>query len=253
MALDITEQRQAIAQLRSANHRLENLAAEQAKHLREIASELTCTEQRERDRLQELLHDNIQPLLVAARLSLCGLHPGTPTLDCLRVSTQASEHISKVLQVARTLSQQLSPPLIRERGLNPALESLCHWVRTNHMLSVHLDAAPEADPEDIATRLLCFNAVRELLMNVVKHAGTKQAHLKLELADPHTVRITVIDHGIGFDPEALTNGTGLPGIRRRLGMLGGCLRIESKPGLGSAAILPTPLHPPFAEDSTGTL
>ena len=244
MALDITEHRQAIAQLRTANHRLENLAAEQAKHLREIASELTCTEQRERDRLQELLHDNMQPLLVAARLSLCGLHAETPASDCLRVSAQACAHISKVLQVARTLSQQLSPPLIRERGLNPALESLCHWVHTNHMLSVHMEATPEAEPEDVATRLLCFNAVRELLMNVVKHAGTKQASLKLELADHHTLRITVTDHGIGFDPELLTRGTGLPAIRRRLGMLGGCLRIESQPGQGSAAILTAPLHTP---------
>lgn len=242
MALDITEQQKTVAQLQRVNHRLEHVTAEQARHLREIAGELTRVEQRERDRLQELLHDNIQPLLVAARLSLCGLHADTSITDCLHITGQACDHISKVLQVARSLSQQLSPPLIREGGLAPALESLCHWVGKNHILDVRLSCHPNIEPDDVATRLLCFNAVRELLMNVVKHAGTGQAELKLEREGHDHLRITVADRGIGFNPDLLTGGTGLSGIRRRLGMLGGSLRIESQPGRGSMAILTAPLH-----------
>lgn len=242
MALDITERRQTIAQLRDANERLERLAAEQAAHLRELARNLTHAEQRERDHLYELLHDEMQPLLVAARLSLSGLGMHLPPDDWLKVAAEANQYISRVIAVARTLSLRLSPPLIRERGLNPALESLCRWVRDNHGLEVELSSAPEAESDDMALRLLCFNAVRELLMNVVKHAGAARVKLTLELVDDDTLRITVADRGSGFDPSTITGGSGLSAIERRLGMLGGSLHIESRRGHGTVATLSAPLR-----------
>lgn len=243
MALDVTERRQFIDRLRDANKRLESLAADQAAHLRELAGELTHAEQRERDRLYELLHDDVQPLLVAARLSLCGLDAGTSPEDCLRVAAEACDHISRVIQVARTLSLQLSPPLIRERGLEPALESLCNWVRSNHGLEVDLVSAPNAEPEDLAVRLTCFNAVRELLMNVVKHAGKTRTTVTTQHAAGDRLHITVADHGQGFDPRAATGGSGLAGIKRRMGMFGGSLQIDSRPGQGTVAKLILPLRP----------
>lgn len=190
----------------------------QAAHLRELARNLTHAEQRERDHLYELLHDEMQPLLVAARLSLSGLGMHLPPDDWLKVAAEANQHISRAIAVARTLSLRLSPPLIRERGLNPALESLCRWVRDNHGLEVELSSAPEAESDDMALRLLCFNAVRELLMNVVKHAGAARVKLTLELVDGDTLRITVADRGSGFDPSTITGGSGLSAIERRLGM-----------------------------------
>jgi len=243
MALDVTERRQALVQLRDVNERLEQLAAEQAAHLRELAGELTQAEQRERDRIYELLHGEVQPLLVAARLSLSSLSTRTPPEDRLKVAADACRHISGVIDVARTLSFQLSPPLIRERGLSPALESLCHWVRANHGLEVELNSAPDAESDDMALRLLCFNAVRELLMNAVKHAGASYARLTLDLVDSDTLRITVADRGSGFDPASITSGSGLSAIERRLGMLGGALQIDSRPGQGTVATLLAPLRP----------
>lgn len=251
MALDVTERRQALDQLREANQRLEQLATEQAAHLRELARDLTHAEQRERDRLYELLHDEVQPLLVAARLSLSGLGVRTPPQDRLRVAAEACQHISGVIDVARTLSFQLSPPLIRERGLSPALESLCHWVRDNHGLEVELSSTPEAESDDMALRLLCFNAVRELLTNTAKHAGASRAKLTVDLVDGDTLRITVADRGSGFDPATITSGSGLSAIERRLSMLGGSLQIDSRPGQGTVATLAAPLRPPGAGDRRG--
>lgn len=242
MALNNTERRQIVTQLRDANERLEKLAAAQASHLRELAGELGRAEQRERDRLHELLHDHMQPLLVAARLSLSSLSMRTPQADCRRIAADANAHISQVIQVARSLSLQLSPPLIRERGLVPALESLCRWVKDNHGLAVDLSGAADAEPGEIALRLLCFNAVRELLMNVVKHAGTSQVSVSLRLVADDSLRIGVVDRGCGFDPAATTSGSGLAGIQRRLGMFGGALEIASRPGRGTAATLSVPRH-----------
>lgn len=239
---DITERRLALAQLSVANRRLAILSAEQAAHLREIAAELTHAEQHERDRLHERLHDAVQPLLVAARLSLSSISLKTTAAESLRIATEACAHIGQIMQMARDLSLQLCPPLIRESGLRAALESLCHWVKTNHALNVEFSCAPAAEPDDLAIRLICFNAVRELLMNAVKHAATAQVSLSLRRDDRDHLCIIVADHGSGFDPGMLTHGSGLAAIRRRLGMLGGALQIDSHPGQGTVATLSIPLH-----------
>lgn len=239
---DITERRLALAQLSAANRCLEILSAGQAAHLREIAAELTHAEQHERDRLHERLHDTVQPLLVAARLSLSSISLKTTAADSLRIASEACAHISQIMQMARDLSLQLCPPLIREGGLHAALESLCHWVKTNHALNVELSRAPAAEPDDMAIRLICFNAVRELLMNAVKHAATAQVRLSLRCVDRDRLCIVVADHGSGFDPRLLTQGSGLAAIRRRLDMLGGALQIDSHPGHGTVATLTIPLH-----------
>ena len=239
---DVTERRLTKNRLREANERLAAVAAERAVHLRELSGELTRAEQRERDRLYELLHDNVQPLLVAARLSLSGLSERTSQAEMLHTIAEAREHISRVIQTARTLSVELNPPLIRERGLVPALESLCRWVRSNYGLTVDLTCAPDTEPASMTIRLLCFKAVRELLMNVVKHADTQRAELVLEQAPPGTLRITVRDQGGGFDPAAEQEGSGLSNIERRLNMVGGSLSVVSSPDAGTVVTLLAPLE-----------
>jgi signal transduction histidine kinase len=231
--------------LRQAQIELESLADKQAAHLHELAGDLACAEQRERDRLHELLHDAVQPLLVAARLSLSGLGPQSAQEDCLRIAADACAHLSRAILMARDLSLRLNPPLIRERGLNAALVSLSGWVRENHGLTVELSAAADAEPEDMALRLLCFNATRELLLNVVKHAGTARVALTLRRSEDDILHITVADHGHGFNPDAISSGSGLASIGRRLSMIGGVLRIESQPGQGTAATLTVPLIVPL--------
>ena len=238
---DITGRRLMENQLKEAHDRLATLAAERAAHLRELSSELTWAEQRERDRLYELLHDHVQPLLVGARLALSGLDKNTPQEEMLQVVAEANEHISRIIQTARTLSVELNPPLIRERGLIPALESLCRWVQSNHGLTVDMDCAPNTEPVSMTVRLLCFKAVRELLMNVVKYADTHRAVLDLESVAENMLRITVRDNGAGFNPNEGKNGSGLANIERRLGMIGGTLSIVSRLGAGTSATLEVPL------------
>jgi signal transduction histidine kinase len=244
---EVVERRLAESRLQAANERLTNVAAERAAHLRELAGELTQAEQIERDRLYELLHDDVQPLLVAARLGLSGITENTDNPTCVEVATAAREQISEALTTTRTLSRELSPPLIRERGLGPALESLCRLMESYYNLSVDFACDPDAEPADVATRLLCFNAVRELLLNVVKHAGTGTAELNLQLDSPTVLHISVIDRGQGFDAspcqsgDCASLGSGLSSIERRLGMIGGRLAITSWPGQGTIAEIWAPM------------
>jgi signal transduction histidine kinase len=255
LAAEISERKTAESRLQAANERLAGLAADQAAHLSELAGELTRAEQRERDRLQERLHDEVQPLLVAARLTLSGISEGSCTKTCMSIATETREHISKVLATARNLSTELSPPLIREHGLGPALEALARQMATNYQLAVDFACDPDGEPADLATRLLCFNATRELLMNVVKHAGTGSVELNLQLERPDLLRISVIDGGHGFAvlTDAISGGSGLSSIERRLRMTGGRLTIDSKPGVGTTAIIRIPLRPIDQTDKQGQI
>ncbi|MFZ2266774.1 MAG: PAS domain S-box protein [Azonexus sp.] len=238
---DITRRQLIKNQLKEANNRIAAIAEEQAIHLHELSGELTLAEQRERDRLYELLHDHVQPLLVAARMSLSGLNERTTQEDLLRATSKAYEHISKVIQTARSLSVELNPPLVRERGLVPGLESLCRWVQANHGLEVTMSSTPDTEPASMTIRLLCFKVVRELLMNVVKYAGTNQAVLTLEHGPDETLHIKLTDNGAGFDQNAQHAGSGLASIEQRLAMVGGRLLIESTPGMGTSASIVAPL------------
>ena len=107
---DITRRRQMEAQLTKANDRLAAVAAERAANLRELSSALTLAEQRERDRLYELLHDHVQPLLIAVRLGLSGLGEHSPQKLVLQNVRETIKQISQVIVTLRTLSIELSPP-----------------------------------------------------------------------------------------------------------------------------------------------
>ena len=239
---DITRRRQMEAQLTKANDRLAAVAAERAANLRELSSALTLAEQRERDRLYELLHDHVQPLLIAVRLGLSGLGEHSPQKLVLQNVRETIEQISQVIVTLRTLSIELSPPLIRERGLVPALESLGHWVRSKYGLAVEMTYGQDTEPASMTTRLLCFNAVREILMNVIKYAGTQEVTLDLQREESDMLRIVVRDRGVGFDPNGSHVGSGLANLERKFGMVGGSLWLESSPGAGTIVTLRAPLE-----------
>jgi two-component system CheB/CheR fusion protein len=246
MMVDVTERQQAMTNLLAANAQLARLANERAVDLQSLSGELVRAEQRERDYFYELLHDHVQPLLVAARLGLSGLGSHTPPSEMLSVIAEANVQISRVIQTARTLSVELSPPLIREKGLIPALESLCRWVQSNYGLTVDMDYDPDAEPASMTIRLICFKAVRELLMNAVKYAGTQDATLDLEHESANVLCITIRDNGVGFDPSEI-HGSGLANIERRLGMVGGRLSIQSGLNAGTIAKIWAPIEMRSAE------
>jgi CheY-like chemotaxis protein len=94
-------------------------------------------------------------------------------------------------------------------------------------------------------RLMCFQAVRELLLNTVKHAGVTSAQITMTYNKGQSLRIAVSDAGKGFDPSQVAGATsgsfGLFSIRERFALLGGHLEVESAPGQGTRAILTVPV------------
>ena len=238
---DVSDVRESQERLRIANEQLARVARERAVHLLELSKELTLAEQREQDRLYVRLHDHVQPLLVAARLKLSALSTRTAQEKSLEVAAEVRELISQVIQTTRNLSVHLNPPMIRNGGLGQALTSLCGWMRSTYGLKIALHCAPGIEPRDFVIRALCFNAIRELLMNVVKYAGTEHVSIDLEAEDGGLLRVDVEDNGAGFDDRTRQHGSGLDNIQRRLEMVGGSLTIHSEIGVGTVVTLRVPL------------
>ena len=153
-------------------------------------------------------------------------------------AADVTELIDDAIEISRSLTAELSPPILRQGGLISALEWLARWMRRKYELEVHLTAREKLEPMSEDVVVLLFHATRELLFNVVKHAGVKEASIHLKrLADG--IQLTVEDKGVGFDPSQLrseggsTGGLGLFSIRERLALLGGSIETSSSPGRGS--------------------
>jgi len=250
--MDITERKRVEHELRQAKEELERRVRERTGELRQraaqlarLSSKLTLSEQSERDRIAEILHDHIQQLLVAAKLGqleMINLVDGTLRPEAERVHTLIDQSIADM----RSLSSELSPPILRSGDFTAALKWLAKWVNENQGFEVDFSSEDQVhlDRKDVA--VLLFQSIRELLLNVLKHAGVKSAELNMERADGD-LHVVVKDGGVGFDPEALWRSVGddqkfgLISIRERLLHLGGRLEIESAPGAGSTVSLIVPL------------
>jgi PAS domain S-box-containing protein len=251
-AVDVTDRRLAEVALLESHAALQERTAElerRTAQLRKLASDLTLAEQHAREQLAKTLHDGLQQLLVSASMNL-DRHvtrdaPREPGADDLL--QRARGNLDEAINAARSLSFELFPPVLHGSGLPAALTWLADWMRHQHGLVVHVSADPLANSSRKDVRTLLFESVRELLFNTVKHAGVDRATLDLALGVDNTLRITVEDRGIGFDPAKLVDeakdgqvGWGLFSIRERLMLLGGQLDIESAPGRGTRFCLIVP-------------
>lgn len=229
--------------LRRLNQTLEQRSAQ----LRKLAAELTHAEERERRRLAQAIHDHLQQLLVGAKLCTDTLRRRGRTKAVQEVVRQLGEYVSESIDVSRSLTFELSPPVLYDFGLARALAWLGRWMEAKQGLTVEVQADEQAEPGSEDVKVLLFQAVRELLLNVVKHAQVKTAEVQMRRFKRDLVQIVIRDKGIGFDPskcrgdDISRDGFGLFSIRGRLDLLGGQMEIDSAPGRGSCITLLAPL------------
>lgn len=228
--------------------RLHDKLEERAARLHALAGQLNRAEQRERSRIARLLHDHFQQILVAAKMRVENLSRQHPS-DDLR---QLRDLLDEMLEASRTLTIELSPPILLDAGLAAALNWLSRWMQERHKLRVIAEVDPEADPATDYIRLMLFHAVRELLFNVVKHAEIDEVRLTMN-REGDDVRITVEDAGVGFDPAALAGKSsrsefGLLSLRERVQLVGGTVEVDTAPGQGTRVTIQCSRQP-FPEPS----
>ncbi len=213
--------------------------------LRHLASELSLAEERARRRIATDLHDRIGQTLSVCKLKLESLQETEPPNQHSELIDEVRELVEQTIKDTRLLTFELSPPALYMLGLEAALEGLASQIHEQHDIpcsfadygsSVHLD-------DDV--RAVLFQAVRELLFNVVKHAQANNVKVSIWKYDD-MVRINVEDDGIGFDAAQLTSqtykadGFGLFIMGERLSCIGGHLEISSEPGGGTLVTLTAP-------------
>jgi len=245
--------RDLIIQLKNLNETLEHRVAErtreaveQTQKLRLLSAELSLAEEAERRRIAEMLHEDLQQLLVAARMQLAAL---CRTQDAARrepIAREIADVLERSFQLTRSLSVELAPPVLYEHGLAAALELLSAETRKNYNIEVTTEVDSSANPKGADARIFLFRAVRELLLNSAKHAGGSAVHITMQHRPPDKVRIIVADDGPGFDTNSLddkrtgSQTVGLLNIRERVSSFGGEFHIDSGPKRGTRISLSLP-------------
>ncbi len=241
---DNTAKKRAEDALAHLNDTLVRQVETRTQQVRDLASELTLAEERERRRLAQLVHDELQQQLFALQIALRKVERGAPDL------APALDILKDAISLARNLSVEISPPALQQ-GLVAGLHWLKEHMANRYGLDIHLKL-PTGEPElSEPVKLLLFQIARELLFNVVKHAGVQTAEVELETvqASPtgpggDELRIVITDKGDGFDGDLKGNsgGFGLASVRQRLELYGGTLDVTSVPGNGTRATVRLPLR-----------
>jgi signal transduction histidine kinase len=144
----------------------------------------------------------------------------------------------------------LSPPVLRQLGLAPALDWLADEMYQQYGLRVGVSDDGEPKPLLELSQSIAFRLIRELLINVVRHAGVKRAHVDTQRAGDIVI-VTVSDEGAGFDSSVAESGLGLVSVRERIGYIGGNAVIASNPGEGTVVTLSIPLMTRAVLDTIG--
>ncbi len=233
-----TELNDTIDRLQAAMEESEHHASQ----LQKLTLELSQAEDRERRHLAEVLHDDLQQTLAAAKFHL-GILAGCITSDkeAMEILEQAKHMLKEAIEKTRCLSHELGPPVLYSGKLDAVFEWLAGQMENKHGLTVRVEIHGGADSDSEAVRSFLYRAAREILFNAVKHAQVREVRLRLQRVRDE-LWLTISDKGRGFDPASLaqTAGFGLLTVRERAELLGGRMKIKSAPGKGSTFFIAVP-------------
>jgi signal transduction histidine kinase len=246
------EHKQAEEALRELNATLESKVAQRtaelehrARQLQKLTLDLSEAEDRERKRLAEILHDDLQQILAAAKFHLGLMSNRCKNDKTLQETTKRVEQLLvEAIGKSRSLSRELRPPGLAQSDLRETFEWLASQVQAKHGLTVHLDVRDRLGLQSEPIKTLLYKAAQEMLFNVVKHAQVREARLRLRRRRGN-ICLAVSDKGRGFDPQGLggSAGSGLLSIRERVNLLGGRMKVRSTRGKGSTFLIAVPDAP----------
>jgi PAS domain S-box-containing protein len=257
---DITDHKQTEAALHRLNETLEQQIAERteiaetrAKQLQILTRELINAEEKERQRIAMLMHDDLQQILVSAKFQTEMLTASLKD-DTAKLAKTLLDTLIKATVSCRNLSHELNPSSIYGPDMGATLKKIAEQMEKNHGLRIEskIKFASDQVSEDI--KIFIGRTVRELLFNCAKHAGSDQACLEISNQGDF-LTVIVKDKGVGFDPNRLKigggnkGGIGLFGIQERTEALGGSFSFESSPNKGSQFVLKIPLKKYSKDDN----
>jgi signal transduction histidine kinase/CheY-like chemotaxis protein len=214
--------------------------------LQKLAMELTRIEDQERQRIAQILHDDLQQMLAAAKLQTEML------FDYLKDEPEQKAQVvynilSEAMKTSRSLSHELNPAFIHGKNWSEALKKLGARTAENYGLRVHSKIEADADRISEEIKVFVYRSIQELLFNCAKHAGASRASIEIT-GRSKLLTVTMTDDGVGFDPGNLkinggnAGGFGLYSIQQRILALGGSFTVQSAPAKGCRFVFKIPLR-----------
>ena len=178
------------------------------------------------------MHDHIGQTLALCKIKLGALRESTPT-NLIESLDEIRDLTEQIIRYTRSLTFELSPPILYDLGFEAAVEWLGEKIIKQHGIQFCFEDDKQSKPLDDEARILLFQAVRELLINIVKHAQAHNAKVSIR-RDNDNIRINIEDDGVGFDTSKIdsslrTGCFGIFSIRERLKHLGGPLKLNPSP------------------------
>jgi PAS domain S-box-containing protein len=252
-ARDVTGLRKVLKLLQKANEELEARVTERTSELaraheemKKVSFELVWAEEKERERIAGELHDRVGQSLLLAKMKLDVLGEKLPDESTRSWAVDAASLVQTSIHDIRSLTFRMRPPLLETAEINTILKWLCTSISSDYNLQAEFTGDGQPASLKVETRYSLYQAVRELLINVAKHARTYRAQVSLTTAEG-MLAVCVADEGAGFTPQdgilkhANNGGFGLYNVRQRIEYLGGSCSIESVPGTGTQVTLTLPL------------
>jgi signal transduction histidine kinase len=216
--------------------------------LHQLMRQIISAQEEERKEISRELHDNIVQGLVAINIELSALGNGTAVgrhalkTKVARISRLVEHSVKAVHRFAR----ELRPAVLDDLGLLPALNAYCKGVAARKKIKIRMTALGSVEALGSAKQTALFRVAQEALTNVVRHSGATKVSLNIS-EFPDAIQMEIWDNGKSFNVEnvvAVKNPKrlGLLGMRERIEMVGGILKIESAPGKGTTVRAKIPLE-----------
>jgi PAS domain S-box-containing protein len=247
----ILEKKQIFAVARDITQRkrMEEESAIYQKKLKHFSSVLSLTEERERRQIAEDLHDRIGQTQAVIKMKLEELRNIQDNTDSERILNETSGLLDNVIQNTRTLTFEISPPILYELGFESAVEWLIEQFKERYNIPIEYEnKGGDGNTLDDDVSFFLFKSIRELLFNVIKHARADRIKVSVR-REENSIRISIQDDGVGFDFSKVQfsvnslSGFGLFSMRERMEHFGGNLDVKSKPGKGTRITLVMSLKP----------
>jgi PAS domain S-box-containing protein len=257
---DISSRKSADEKISNLNRDIEERVRERTAELRvsegrlrRLAAQFATAQDEEQQRIAEALHDDVAQVLAACSVKLAVATASVNAAASEKCHAELKALLDEANEKVRLMSFELGTATLYRLGIEEAVRELGESMEERHGIRIAVTSDGAGRRLDSAAAVVLYKAVRELLFNVVKHAGTHAAAVSIS-GGAGQLTVAVEDRGKGFthSPSAaggsVGSGLGLFGIRERVGDLGGTVHIESEPGVLTRVTITAPLGGPEQRD-----
>lgn len=196
-------------------------------HQQQLLQSAVKIQDDERKRFAADLHDEIGGGISTILLSVERIKKEqADQLEIVAKSQNIRNQLNDLLQKVREISYNIMPPTLEDFGLHEAISDLCYSISESSDMKVHYEWKGDENRLDFSQELAFYRIIKELLVNVVKHAAATTIAITIENS-AENFNLLLQDNGKGFDEEKHHIGAGLRNIKDRVLILGATLDISS--------------------------